>query len=701
VRIGIDATSLSVPRAGVGTYTANLIRALRELGTDEIVPLLQREAHPSFADDVAAGVIPGNENGARWRLNRTVWMQTTLPRRITAGSFDVCHFTNCVAPLRCASPYVVTIHDAGIWRHPEYHYLRRIATLRPLIPGAVRRAAAVVTVSHSVQRELVEILRVPEDLVRVIHPGVPRRFARRPSAEELDRTRRTHDLPERFILAVGALEPRKNLTRLVEAYASLVAEPWCQDVGLVVVGPPGWKNAPLLEAMARVKPPARVIRLGLVSTDVLVSLYHLATVVAFPSLYEGFGLPVAEAMTCGTPVVTSGVGALAEVAGQAAQLVDPLHVESIADGLRRVIDDDGLAAELRRRGLERARSFTWTRAAGEMRELYSEVAGEGGAAPFVAALPDGPAGADRSVALERAILKTVAYADVFDYPLTAEEVHRYLIGVGASAAEVADALADGSLAAGRLAGLDGLVALPGREAIAALRHSRAAVAARLWPKAIRYGRLIGRLPFVRMVAVSGSLAANNVRPGADVDYLIVTAPRRLWLCRAMVILVVRWARRRGLELCPNYLLSESALELRERDLYTAWELAQVVPVVGFETYRALRRRNGWTSSFLPNAGAPPHIPPAVGRGPTRGRRGLAVRLSEGVLGGVIGDWLERWEMTRKVRRLSGEAAAGDEGARSEADFCADWCKGHLGTHRQEVLVRYGGRLADLGAEVEA
>jgi glycosyltransferase involved in cell wall biosynthesis len=701
MRIGIDATSLSVPRAGVGTYTANLIRALRELGTDEVVPFLHRDAHPSFADDVQAGVIPGNENGARWRLNRTVWMQTALPRRIMAGSFDVCHFTNCVAPLRCASPYVVTIHDAGLWLHPEYHYLRRIATLRPLIPGAVRRATAVVTVSHSVKRELIEILRLPEEHVRVIHPGVPPHFARRPSTAELDRARRTHGLPERFILAVGALEPRKNLTRLVEAYMALVADPCCRDVGLVVVGPPGWKNAPLLEAMARVRPPARVFRLGLVPTDVLVSLYHLATVVAFPSLYEGFGLPVAEAMTCGTPVVTSGVGALAEVAGQAAQLVDPLDVESIADGLRRVIDDDGLAAELRLQGLERARSFTWTRAAREMRELYSEAAGENGAVPFVAAVPDGAAGAARSLALEGAILKTVAYADVFDYPLTVEEVHRYLIGVGASAAEVAAAVAAGSLATGRLAGRDGLVALRGRDAIAGLRHGRADVAARLWPRAIRYGRLIGRLPFVRMVAVSGSLAANNVGPGADVDYLIVTAPRRLWLCRAMVILVVRLARRRGLELCPNYLLSESALDLRERDLYTAWELAQVVPVAGLETYQALRRRNGWTSVFLPNAGDRPSAVPSSGRGPPRGRRGPVARLAEAALGGAVGDWLERWEMTRKVRRLTGEAAAGGEGARSEAHFCADWCKGHLGTHRQEVLLRYRGRLADLGTEVDA
>jgi glycosyltransferase involved in cell wall biosynthesis len=378
VRIGIDATPLSVPRAGVGTYTTNLIQALGALGGVEVVPLLHRRVHPSFAGEFEAGAQPSGPNGIRWPLNKSLWMQTTMRHQIRTGGFDLCHFTNSVAPVRCRRPYVVTIHDAGLWLHPEYHYLRRLLTIRSLVPHVARRAAAVITVSHSVKRELVEVLRLPGAQVRVILQGVSPHFARLPSNRELERTRRSYALPERFVLVVGALEPRKNLVRLLEAYAALTAEPPGRGVGLVIVGPRGWKYGPSLEAVARIGRENPVFLLGPVSMGILVALYHLATVLAFPSLYEGFGLPVVEAMACGTPVVTSRGGALTEVAGDAAELVDPLRVESIAKGLHRVLADEGRAAELRRRGLERARHFTWERAARETRALYREIAAASG-----------------------------------------------------------------------------------------------------------------------------------------------------------------------------------------------------------------------------------------------------------------------------------------------------------------------------------
>jgi glycosyltransferase involved in cell wall biosynthesis len=372
MRIGVDATSLSVPRAGIGTYTANLIRALRELGGDDVVPLLHRDVHASFADDVATAGWPAAPNGARWHQRTSLWMQTSLRRRIRAERIDVCHFTNSVAPLRCRCPYVVTIHDAGLWLYPEYHYWRRLLTLRPLVPHVARRAAAVVTGSHSARQELVDVLGLPEASVRVVHPGVSPHFARIPSARELDRIRHAYGLPERFVLAVGALEPRKNLVRLLEAFTAVGAEAAGRGVGLVIVGPPGWKYQSVLDAVARLRRERPIFLLEPVHTEVLVSLYHLASVLAFPSLYEGFGLPVVEAMMCGTPVVTSRGGALAEVAGDAAELVDPLRTDSIAGGILRLLDDEARAAELRTRGRERARNFTWPRAAMEARAIYAD-----------------------------------------------------------------------------------------------------------------------------------------------------------------------------------------------------------------------------------------------------------------------------------------------------------------------------------------
>jgi glycosyltransferase involved in cell wall biosynthesis len=704
MKIGIDATPLSVPQAGVGTYTANLIRALRERGHDEVVPLLHRDVHPSFASDLDGIRITPGPKGSGRRLQTTVWMQTTLRRRIRAAGFDVCHFTNGAAPFRCACPHVVTIHDAGLWLHPEYHYFRRLVTLRPLIPIVARRAAAIIAVSHTVKRELVHVLGLPEAKVRVIHPGVSPRFNRAPLAADLARARQVHRLPERFILTVGSLEPRKNLNRLLAAHSALVAEPGLGDVGLVFAGPPGWKYRPFLDALGEIHPRSAVSVLGPVDGGTLVALYHLATVLAFPSLYEGFGLPLLEAMACGTPVVTSRGGALAEVAADAAELVDPLHSDSIAGGLRRVLDDGARAAELRQRGLKRAHDFTWERAARETRAAYAEISRASG--PGEALVPRSrrgePLTPDRADAIERAIMHTLAYSDLFDFPLTAGEVHRYLIGVRATAEEVNEVLASGRLVPGRLTRIGDLFLLPGREGLAEVRRARAAVTQRLMPRAVRYGRMIAGLPFVRMVAITGSLAARNADSDSDVDYLVVTAPERLWLCRAMVILLVRLARRRNIVLCPNYLLSESALELGQEDLYTAWELAQMVPVAGIDVYRRLRRRNAWTNRFLPNA----RDLEAAGRTGADDRvvsRGRMVRLTERCLRGPAGGWLERWERTRKVRRLSRAAAAlgvaGEPSAR-DADFAAEWCKGHFGGHREAVMVRYRGQLDGLEREAE-
>ncbi|MDQ7029329.1 MAG: hypothetical protein Q9O62_05875 [Ardenticatenia bacterium] len=162
--------------------------------------------------------------------------------------------------------------------------------------------------------------------------------------------------------------------------------------------------------------------------------------------------------------------------------------------------------------------------------------------------------------LEQAVLKTVAYADIFDYPMRPAEVHRYLIGLRATPDDVNTALGSTPLQP-YLVHRESYVVLRGREACVAVRQEREANAQRLWPKAVHYGHLIGHIPFVRMVAVTGALAVNNVKAGADIDYLVVTEPGYLWVCRAAVIALVRLVRLQGVELCPNYFLSTRALGL--------------------------------------------------------------------------------------------------------------------------------------------
>ena len=222
-------------------------------------------------------------------------------------------------------------------------------------------------------------------------------------------------------------------------------------------------------------------------------------------------------------------------------------------------------------------------------------------------------------------MQAVAYADVFDYPLTAGELHRYLIGVAASESSVGEALKSDRLVPALLTNTAGFYTLAGREAAVETRTARGAVSDYYWSHGLRYGRIIGTLPFVRMVAVTGALAVDNVADG-DIDYLIVTEPGRLWVCRAIVIGLVKVAAARGITLCPNYFLSERALVLEERSLFTAHEVTQMVPITGLDTYQRLRELNRWTDTFLPNAAGPPRHFPSSSRVRRQPRAALETAL---------------------------------------------------------------------------
>jgi hypothetical protein len=280
------------------------------------------------------------------------------------------------------------------------------------------------------------------------------------------------------------------------------------------------------------------------------------------------------------------------------------------------------------------------------------------------------------VSIDSAALHAVVYSDIFDYPLSAAEIHRYLAGVKASRETVAATLQDGQLVPRHLAHHDGYYMLPGRGGTVETRRQREQAAERLWPRALHYGRIIASLPFVRMVAVTGELAVDNVGPESDIDYFIVTAPDRLWLCRLFAIAVVRYARFRGDVVCPNYLISERALELHDRNLYTAHELAQLTPIWGMPVYRRLRALNTWIDDYLPNAAGSPRNIAVTPRG--RPLRALAERL---LRAGPVAR-IERWEMERKVRKLTRDSG------HSEAAYSADWCKGHVNGHGDRILAAY-------------
>jgi hypothetical protein len=289
--------------------------------------------------------------------------------------------------------------------------------------------------------------------------------------------------------------------------------------------------------------------------------------------------------------------------------------------------------------------------------------------------------------LAAAIVRTVAYADVFDYPLTAAEIWRYLDTLPASPDDVVAALGTDSFVTASLGVRDGFYHLLARPAIVETRRTRAAAAAGQWPRAIGYGHALARLPFIRMVAVTGALAMDNVQQHTDIDFLVVTESGRLWLARAGAIALVRLAQRRGDVLCPNYVISDRALTFDERNLFTAHELAQMVPLSGQDVYERLRESNRWTSDFLPNASGPPRAWWAAGRRSRLQRAGELLGRSR------LGGRFERWEMDRKLRKFHAASVHVPE-----ARFSADVCKGHLQGHGARIVAAYADRLAALGLD---
>jgi hypothetical protein len=218
-----------------------------------------------------------------------------------------------------------------------------------------------------------------------------------------------------------------------------------------------------------------------------------------------------------------------------------------------------------------------------------------------------------------------------------------------------------------------------------VRDERRQTSAQLWPVARRWAVILGWLPFVRMVAVTGALAVDNAPKGDDIDYLIVTAPGRVWLARGLAVLVVRLARLAGTGLCPNYVLAETALAQKRQDLFVAHDLAQMVPLIGHGVYARMRADNAWAADFLPQAVHPLRQEPDLAPG---GAAGRFKALVEKMLGGRLGDALEAWERTRKLARFA--LAAGRPTSAAELD--ADHVKGHFEDHGQPILRRFEERI---------
>jgi glycosyltransferase involved in cell wall biosynthesis len=371
MRIAFDGTTLTAGRTGVGYYTEHLLQHLArevERAGDELVVISNKPIDTTRPLPKHVRVY-----GERQFPLRIGWMQLLASRVLRDLQPDVAHFTNGMIPPASPVPTVVTVHDMSLRLHPRCHPIRRLIINRPLIAVAIRTASAIVTVSESARRDLLQLHPTDPDRVSVVHEAAAPGFAPVLDRARLDAIARRYSLPKRFLLYVGTIEPRKNLLRLMQAFASARRQGMRHE--LVCVGAYGWSSRDLSASIDRLRIRDVVHFTGYVPADDLPSIYNLAEMFAFPSIYEGFGLPVIEAMACGTPVITSNTSSLGEIASGAAETVDPYSVDAIAAAMLRLAHDESWRAELRTRGLARARRFSWARTAREMLTVYRRAAG--------------------------------------------------------------------------------------------------------------------------------------------------------------------------------------------------------------------------------------------------------------------------------------------------------------------------------------
>lgn len=378
MRIAIDATSIPPKPAGAGIYAIELARAM-----------MRRNAHDGYALFTRGPWLDSDAAGRKnWRIEhvdaasrtaRLLWEQLTLPGALARLRIDVLHSTHHTLPLRpMRTRRVVTVHDLTFLRIPQRYTAARRIYMQTLTRRSARVADAIIVPSKAVLGDVTSMLGVAAEKVTVVYEAAGEQY-RPVEAAVAAATARRYGIDGGYVLSVGSLEPGKNRARLIRAMRLLRDEGI--DRALVIVGQPAWKYEDDLALIDDLSMRDRVVLPGYVAAVDLPALYSGATAVALPSLYEGFGLPVIEAMACGAAVLTSNASATAEVAGDAALLVDPRSLDAIRDGLRALLTDADVRAGLARRGLARAAAFSWARAADETHAVYARVSRGAGAGP--------------------------------------------------------------------------------------------------------------------------------------------------------------------------------------------------------------------------------------------------------------------------------------------------------------------------------
>ncbi len=363
MQVGYEASSIRRYRSGVGHYAASLLDALSLSFPDRQFLLLSHLAQTGLA---RGNLLPTQQ---RSFPIKEIWMQVWLPRLLERLRPDICHFTNSVAPLTIQVPYVLTVHDLSLIRHPEWHPWSRRIWMKKIMRPSVERAAGIICDSEATMKDLLAWVNVDATRAWVV-PLAARKayFMMRPQGDR-DEIRRRYRLKRPFLLYVGNIEPRKNLAGLLDAFGSLDLP----GIDLVLAGRRAWRSRPVVRRAHELITTGRVHVLDYVPEDDLPALYQSALAFVYPSFMEGFGLPVLEAMASGLPVIVSDVEPLKSLVSDAGWIVRPGISQELRAALSEAIGDSDRRMVLAARGRERAAIFSWERTAGETMRCYESV----------------------------------------------------------------------------------------------------------------------------------------------------------------------------------------------------------------------------------------------------------------------------------------------------------------------------------------
>jgi glycosyltransferase involved in cell wall biosynthesis len=374
MRVLIDCTSITRNKAGVGVYAKNLVEELTRLADGPEYFILIQDDDPELDFSGRPGVTMIRVRAAIFRKLpvRFLLEQLVLPCLLVIHRIDVLHSLHYSFPLvRFRTKQVVTVHDMTFFNMPEAHERIKILYFQFFIRADVRFADKVIFDSHSTMTDCSTLLGAPRGTSAVVHLGKSDAFRADLEASEIRRVKAKYGLNGEFVLFVGTIEPRKNLSRLVEAFASVCGGH--PGLLLVIAGMKGWMYDGLIKTVKDFNLESRVVFTGFVPEEDKPFLIAAAKVFAYPSLYEGFGIPVLEALACGIPTVTSNVSSLPEVAGDAALTIDPHSVAELSSALERLLSDQQLRERLTRESVTQAAKFNWTKTALMTRAAYDDV----------------------------------------------------------------------------------------------------------------------------------------------------------------------------------------------------------------------------------------------------------------------------------------------------------------------------------------